>query len=92
MPPKGLRNNYEHNNFAIFFYFQEAIELGIFLQAYPLRIRVYGLFNLDSRFTFSVTKIFIYFHHVFQIRINIRATINIGIFCYLKKNRKSYFG
>ncbi|XP_070517440.1 uncharacterized protein [Cardiocondyla obscurior] len=32
----------------------ETIELAIYLRLYPLRIRVYSLFDLDTRFTFSV--------------------------------------
>ncbi|XP_032664181.1 uncharacterized protein LOC116840931 [Odontomachus brunneus] len=35
-------------------FFTEAIELGVYLRIQPLRIRVFGLFNMDNRFPFSV--------------------------------------
>ncbi|KAL6259948.1 hypothetical protein P5V15_009858 [Pogonomyrmex californicus] len=45
-------STFNHNKF-----WTEAIELGVFLHAHPIHIRVCGLFNLDSRFTFSVIGI-----------------------------------
>ncbi|XP_071578945.1 uncharacterized protein [Temnothorax nylanderi] len=40
---------FKHSNFST-----ETTELGVFLWAHPLRIRVCGLFNLDNQFTLSV--------------------------------------
>ncbi|XP_011877448.1 PREDICTED: uncharacterized protein LOC105567295 isoform X2 [Vollenhovia emeryi] len=45
---------FNHNEFLT-----EAIELGIFLRAHPLHTKVYGLFNLNSQFTFSVFGIIV---------------------------------